>query len=739
MADLYAEVIVDIQSSALDRGFHYAVPEDLRERICIGATVSVPFGKSGRLVRGYVTDLVPVCGYDPDKIKNVREVLTDGETAESRLVALAAWIADHYACGMISALKTVLPARRKMSAKVEQTVWLSGDTEQADAQRAAFVSKHAVAKARVLSALLAENGQKRNLLAKAAQVPASVIDGLIREGILLSETTESVRGSVRPDDIRPEPAPALTPQQKTALEGIREEWKKGHPDLLHGETGSGKTLLYMELIEETLREGKQAIVLIPEIALTYQTVRRFVGRFGGQVSFLHSRLSEGEKYDLHKEARKGNIKIMIGPRSALFTPFPALGLIVIDEEHEDTYRSESTPRYDARAAAEKRCEIEGAKLLLGSATPSILTYEKTRKGIYGLVRLRGRFGTSGRTVRVIDMKQELKEGNRSVLSSEMRARLEAVLREGHQAMLFLNRRGYAGFVTCRSCGFVLKCPHCDVSLTEHANGTMICHYCGYTAPKIARCPSCGSPAVGGMRIGTQQVEKQIAEAFPKARIVRMDRDTTGGKEGHARILKQFASREADILVGTQMIVKGHDFPEVALIGVLAADLSLNDADYRSAERTYALVAQAVGRCGRADVDGTAVIQTYHPDHYSIQAAAGDNYESFFEEEISFRSLMDYPPCAEMMAVLGTGPDEEQLASAMTHIRKLIDRMDPKGSAHALGPAPLSVRKVRDQFRMALYMRHPEHAMLVRIAGRIEQYVRANTGFDGITIQYDFNV
>ncbi len=739
MTELYAEVIVDIANSALDRGFHYAVPERLRDRVCVGATVSVPFGKSGRVVRGYVVDLTDKCEYDPEKIKPVMDVLTDEETAEARLVSLAVWISEHYACGMIQALRTVLPSRRKMPAKVEQTLWLGTGKPEADAIRAGFEEKRAVAKARVLSALLAEDGLKRSLLMKNAHVPGSVIDGLIRDGILIPDETETMRGGIRAGEIPGAKIPELTEAQKEALCGIRKEWEKGKPVLLHGETGSGKTLLYMELIEETLREGKQAIVLIPEIALTYQTVRRFVGRFGNQVSFLHSRLSEGEKYDLHKEARKGNIRIMIGPRSALFTPFPDLGLIIIDEEHEDTYRSESTPRYDARETAEKRCRIEGAKLLFGSATPSILTYERTRAGEVGLVRLRQRFGSSQRTVRIVDMKQELKNGNRSVLSDELRARLENVLAGGHQAMLFLNRRGYAGFVSCRSCGFVLKCPHCDVSLTEHADGTMICHYCGHTQPKLARCPSCGSPAVGGMRIGTQQVEKQIAAAFPEVRVARMDRDTTGGKEGHSKILKQFASGGADILIGTQMIVKGHDFPEVALIGVLAADLSLNDADYRSAERTYALIAQAIGRCGRADVDGTAVIQTYRPDHYSIEAAAADDYEAFFEEEISFRSLMDYPPCAEMMAVLGTCADEDQLSAGMRHIRNLIDRIDPKGSVHALGPAPLSVRKIRDRYRQAVYLRNPDHGVLVRVAERIAKYVRANSGFDKITIQFDFNV
>ena len=739
MSEHFAEVIVDIQSGALDRKFTYRIPDTLFERACIGALCLAPFGKSGRLVRGYIVGILTESPYDITKVKPLADILTDEETAESRLVMLAAWMAEHYACGMIQALRTVLPAKKKMAAKVESTIWLSTDTAEADRLRNTFSEKHAVAKARVMTALLAENGMPKSLLLKKAGVPSSVVAGLIRDGVLQEESRETSRGLIDGETIVKTEAPALTEAQKEALEGIRRAFRDGKTALLHGTTGSGKTLLYMELIEEVLREGKQAIVLIPEIALTYQTVRRFTGRFGTQVSFLHSRLSEGEKYDLHKEAKKGGIRIMIGPRSALFTPFPNLGIIIVDEEHEDTYRSESTPRYDAVVTAEKRCSLEGARLLLGSATPSVRSFHKTETGQYVKIPLRQRFGTSKKEIVVADMREELLKGNRSILSDALRDKLSGVLRDGHQAMLFLNRRGYAGFVTCRSCGYVLKCPHCDVSLTEHISGTMVCHYCGYTVRKAERCPSCGSGAIGGMRIGTEQVEQQIRNAFPGVRCMRMDRDTTGGKEGHTRILKRFAEHETDILIGTQMIVKGHDFPQVALIGVLAADLSLNDSDYRSAERTYALIAQAIGRCGRADVNGCAVIQTYHPDHYSITAAVREDYEGFYEQEISYRSLLDYPPCAEMMAVLGTAENEELLQKGMQHIRMLIDRIDPNGSAHALGPAPLSVKKVRDRYREAIYLRHPDHGVLVSIADRITQYARVNSGFDRITLQYDFNI
>ena len=495
----------------------------------------------------------------------------------------------------------------------------------------------------------------------------------------------------------------------------------------------------MKLIEETLNRGEQAIVLIPEIALTYQTVRRFYARFGEKVSVINSRQSQGERYDQFKRARKGEVQVMVGPRSALFTPFSRLGLIVIDEEHEPSYKSENSPRYHARETAVKRAELEHARVVLGSATPSLEAYSRAVSDEYVLVKLKARYGERPMPkVSIVDLREELKAGNRSILSRELWGGIERRLESREQIMLFLNRRGYAGFVSCRSCGHVMKCPHCDVSLSEHNNGRLICHYCGYETKKPQVCPECGSPYIGGFKAGTQQIEKVVQDTFPGVRTLRMDFDTTRNKGSYEKILASFAAHEADVLIGTQMIVKGHDFPDVTLVGVIAADLSLNADDYRCGERTFQLLCQAVGRCGRGKKPGEAVIQTYHPDHYSIQAAAVQDYEAFYEEEMSYRELMDYPPAAHMMAVLGSCPEEELLIQAMHYLQLYINRIYKKKDLHVIGPAYASVGKVKDIYRQVIYLKHEDYGTLVRIRDQMEKYIEINSGFRKIYIQFDFS-
>ena len=423
----------------------------------------------------------------------------------------------------------------------------------------------------------------------------------------------------------------LNEEQQRIVDEITGEWEEDPPGryLIHGITGSGKTEVYMELIRYAVSRGQQAIVLIPEIALTYQTVLRFYRNFGDRVSVINSRLSQGERYDQFERARNGELDVMIGPRSALFTPFSRLGIIVMDEEHEPAYQSETMPRYHAREVALQRGKMEHARVVLGSATPSLEAYYGAMTGKYRLFRLTRRAGQAELpSVSVVDLRQELREGNRSMLSRSLREAIEERLSSGEQVMLFLNRRGYAGFVSCRSCGHVLTCPHCAVSLSLHRGGKLVCHYCGYEQPAVKNCPRCGSGFIRTFRAGTQQVEEELQREFPRARVLRMDLDTTRGKEDHQKILSAFAGREADILVGTQMIVKGHDFPDVTLVGALAADLSLHIPDYRAAERTFQLLTQAAGRAGRGKSRGLVIIQTYDPDHYAVQAAAAQDYESF---------------------------------------------------------------------------------------------------------------
>ena len=495
----------------------------------------------------------------------------------------------------------------------------------------------------------------------------------------------------------------------------------------------------MAMIRKVVEAGRQAIVLIPEIALTWQTVLRFQRMFGDRVSILNSRMSAGERYDQMQRAKKGEIDVMIGPRSALFTPFPRLGLIVIDEEHEGSYKSEQVPRYHARETAVERARLEGAGVVLGSATPSLEAFYRCERGEYVLLRLPSRAGSGTLPrVRVADMREELKKGNRSIFSDSLRELMADRLQKGQQTMLFINRRGYAGFVSCRSCGHVIKCPHCDVSLSAHRGGRLVCHYCGYERPMVRTCPECGSPHIGGFKAGTQQIEEMVKREFPGARVLRMDADTTRRKDGHEKILSAFGDGEADILVGTQMIVKGHDFPNVTLVGVLAADMSLYTDDYRSAECTFQLLTQAAGRAGRGEGGGEVVIRTYSPEHYSIETAARQDYEAFYEEEIRYREIMGYPPAAHLLAVLLAAQDEEKLTTASAYLKEFAARLGSSGQLAVIGPASPHVGKVSDVYRKILYLKSEKYGMLVKAKDRMEQYIELNRGFRDIRIQFDFD-
>ena len=738
---IYADIIIDISSDKLDRSFQYCVPAHLEQEIKLGMVVSIPFGNSNQLRKGYVTGLSQEAKVDPSMLKEIAGCCSAEETTESRLIALAAWMKENYGSTMIQALKTVLPIKEKIRAKEKRYLSLSISEEKAAEILAQLEKTRFKARTRLLRELLQEKRLDYTTASRELGVAASVVKKLEEQGILHIEYDEVQRNSLNTGDIQKEEPLPLTTEQESAVQCILEEWKSAQPRpvLLEGVTGSGKTQVYMKLIEETLNRGEQAIVLIPEIALTYQTVRRFYARFGEKVSVINSRQSQGERYDQFKRARKGEVQVMVGPRSALFTPFSRLGLIVLDEEHEPSYKSENSPRYHARETAVKRAELEHARVVLGSATPSLEAYSRAVSDEYVLVKLKARYGERPMPkVSIVDLREELKAGNRSILSRELWGGIERRLESREQIMLFLNRRGYAGFVSCRSCGHVMKCPHCDVSLSEHNNGRLICHYCGYETKKPQVCPECGSPYIGGFKAGTQQIEKVVQDTFPGVRTLRMDFDTTRNKGSYEKILASFAAHEADVLIGTQMIVKGHDFPDVTLVGVIAADLSLNADDYRCGERTFQLLCQAVGRCGRGKKPGEAVIQTYHPDHYSIQAAAVQDYEAFYEEEMSYRELMDYPPAAHMMAVLGSCPEEELLIQAMHYLQLYINRIYKKKDLHVIGPAYASVGKVKDIYRQVIYLKHEDYGTLVRIRDQMEKYIEINSGFRKIYIQFDFS-
>ena len=742
---MYADIIVDITHEKLDKIFQYRIPKEMEGRLQTGMEVLIPFGRANRETKGYVIGFSEKCNYDPEKIKEITQIIQNHIAIEAKLVALAAWMKEHYGGTMIQALKTVLPIKQQEKQKEQRSIRLLLDRREAKERLSYFLSKNQTARARVVAALLDRPILPYEYVTRQLKVTAAVLRAMEEQGILQIEAEVVYRNPVTAKRTKQQSF-CYTEAQQAAIHIFCEEyrWGKRGTYLVYGVTGSGKTEVYMEMIEHVIAEGKQAIVLIPEIALTYQTVMRFYQRFGDRVSIINSRLSKGERYDQMLRAKRGEINVMIGPRSALFTPFERLGLIIIDEEHEGTYKSEQTPRYHARETAIARAAMEGASVVLGSATPSMEAFYKAVTGEFRLLRLPERAKQRAMAhVTVADMRKELEKGNRSIFSDALRSLMEDRLKKKEQIMLFLNRRGYAGFISCRSCGHVVKCPHCDVSLSSHRNGKLVCHYCGYEQPMVTSCPECGSSHVGGFRAGTQQIEELLLREFPQAKVLRMDMDTTKQKDGHEKILAAFSSGEADILVGTQMIVKGHDFGNVTLVGVLAADLSLYADDYRAGERTFQLLTQAAGRAGRGEKAGEVVIQTYSPEHYSIVAAAKQDYEQFFQEEMTYRALMGYPPASQLMAVLVSCKEEELLETACHYLKAYAETCCKKceragTSVQLIGPASPYVGKVRDTYRRVIYLKSEQEAVLVFLKDQLEQYIEINSGFQNLWIQFDLN-
>ena len=731
---MYADIIVDITHEKLDKVFQYRIPSHLEGMLKVGMEVVVPFGMGNKEIKGYVTGFSERAEYAPEKMKEVLKIAEESVAIESKLVALAAWMKESYGGTMIQALKTVLPIKKKEKAKEKQKVRLLLPEAEGKEKLELYLHKNQKARARLLAALLDQPEQDYDFLIHKLNLTRSVVRALEEQKVLALESEQVYRNPVIYQQ-KEQKEIIYTEEQQAAIRTFSKDYEQGirKTYLLYGVTGSGKTEVYMEMIDKVLSEGRQAIVLIPEIALTYQTVMRFYTRFGGRVSILNSRMSQGERYDQMERVKKGEVDIMIGPRSALFTPFERLGLIVIDEEHEPTYKSEQVPRFHARETAIERARMEGASVVLGSATPSLEAFYACECGRYQMLRLRNRTGKQALPeVYVADMREELKHGNRSILSDRLKVLMQDRLEKKEQIMLFLNRRGYAGFVSCRACGYVVKCPHCDVSLSVHRGGKMVCHYCGYETQTVKNCPVCGSPYIGGFRAGTQQIEDLVKREFPQARVLRMDMDTTKNKGGHEKILAKFADEEADIMIGTQMIVK------VTLVGVLAADMSLYSDDYRSGERTFQLLTQAAGRAGRGRRPGEVIIQTYSPDHYSIRMAARQDYEGFYEKEMNYRDLMGYPPASQLMAVLMTGSDENKLTTAAEYLKKYVIRVSADGEVQVIGPASPSVGKVNDVYRKVIYLKSEEYQVLVRIKNHMERYIEINRGFANMRIQFDFN-
>lgn len=740
---VYIDVIVDISVNSLDRIFQYRVPEELLDAVTVGCQVNVPFGSGNRRRQAYVIGVDTVLAYDASKIKDILGV-TKAPAATGQLIALADWMHERYGCTMAQALKTVLPVKKSVK-EVKRTAYFLADREGAQQLlEKSRKSRREKARVRLLEAMLKEGCMSKETVTGVLQISASTMKSILQTGVIREETSQVYRNPVR-QRLDGWQEVCLNDEQMNAVASIwqnaaicREHWSREQGmHLLYGITGSGKTEVYMALMEKVLNEGRQIIVLIPEISLTLQTVSRFYARFGSQIAVMNSRLSAGERYDQYMRAKRGEASIMIGPRSALFTPFDRLGLIIIDEEHESAYQSEIVPRYQAAEVAARRAEMSGALVVLGSATPSVAVYQKAREGMIGLHRLTQRARTGSRLpdVKVVDLREEFRMKNRGILSQSLHEAMDACLKRGDQMMLFLNRRGYAGFVSCRSCGYVVKCRHCDVSMTVHHHTLLKCHYCGSEQPMPRVCPSCGSPYIAGFGVGTQKVEEFVQKEFPEARILRMDRDTTSGKDDMGRILQTFSEGGADILIGTQMIVKGHDFANVTLVGILAADLSLFAGDYQSSERTFQLLTQAAGRAGRGDRPGEVIIQTYQPEHYCIQTAAAQDYDSFYSQEIRFRQMLHYPPDRQMMVMLAEGEHDQQTGQAVQKLREIAGEADFE-AVEFIGPSRAGIAKAKDMYRYTMYMKHQDIKELMRLRDFLEGYLKWSQQFSNIYFTFD---
>ncbi len=597
---------------------------------------------------------------------------------------------------------------------------------------------------RVLEMLLDTEYISVQDIVRFAGVSPGVLNTLKKYGYIDFKDVEVIRDPYRDRDY-PRTRPLTpTPSQAAALKELRSmvDANRFHEVLLHGVTGSGKTEVYLQLIQYCLDKGRQAIVLVPEISLTPQMVERFKGRFGERVAVLHSRLSPGERYDQWRMIKDGEIKVAVGARSAVFAPFDNLGVIIIDEEHETTYKSETTPKYHARDIAKQRCMAGNALLVYGSATPSIETYYRAQRGEISLLELteRANRGLLPHT-EIIDMRRELDSGNRSMFSSRLAVEIEKNIKSGQQTMLFLNRRGYASFVLCRKCGLALTCPNCSISLTYHAyDDRLICHYCGYTVKNPETCPRCKSRYIRHFGTGTQKVEEELAKHFPGCTVIRMDMDTTTYKNSHEEILTAFREKNINIMVGTQMIAKGHDFPNVTLVGVLAADGMLNTGDYRASERTFQLITQVAGRAGRGELPGRVIIQAYNTEDFSINAACRHDYKGFYSQEIRIRKKLWYPPFTNLACVILSGPYDRAVAQKAREVAKdLGDCFKDFGqSAQILGPARAPLSRIKNKFRWRIIIKCPDLEGLVSVLTHITDEYGKSRGKSNIDLSVDIN-
>ena len=714
---MIAHVIVDVIHSNVAKPFSYMIPEGMR--VEPGMRVNVPLAR--RYVDGIVVRITEDCDIPEDKLKPVRKALDSYAAVLPHMMALAEELAEQDHCPLAETLRLMLPAamRTGRAGIKEVSLFQIADMNSIDK---AIDAQGRSNKRKMLLRVLSDGTAKTTAeLSQWVNAPAEALGRLVADGYVIKTSRQQMRSPYQDMKLTPNEAPVLTEEQNKALEVMLPDLRTGKGAfLLHGVTGSGKTEVYLAMVETALEMGKNAIILVPEIALTPQMVQWFRNRFGPRTAVLHSRLSDGERVDEWRRIRLGDANVVIGARSAVFAPVENLGLIVIDEEHEQSYLSDRHPRYDARKVARSRAQREGATLILSSATPSILSFSQAQDGEYMLVEMMNRVHNRPLPeVTVVDMRKELAAGNRSMISALLRQKLADCFTKGQQAMLFINRRGYHTFVSCRNCGYVMRCDQCDVSLTLHqprdgSQGLLRCHFCGKTERPPDVCPSCGSKYIRYFGCGTQKVEDEIHKLFPNVKTIRMDNDTTQKKDAHYHILTAFREGKAQVLIGTQMIAKGLDYPRVTIVGIIAADLSLFVQDYRAQERTFQLITQMAGRAGRAEENGEVIVQTYKPEHPCIVAAAAQDYRAFYNEEYGRRRTGLYPPFTLFARLLVESANTEAAKRKCGHLYDeanafLDEHPECKKRVLSIRADEAPIRMIRGKYRYHVLLKLFEHS------------------------------
>ena len=729
----------------LDRPFDYAIPLDMKEKVQPGVRVEVPFTRANRRTEGIVLALAPIGAYE--KLKPISEVLDETPILTQAQIKLALWMHERFFCTVYEAVKAMLPAglwfkngKRRVSDKYVTMAALAVPAEEA-AEAAEQKRRRAPQQSELLRTLCAIGRAALPDLREFTGASLQSVRALRDAGLISLEDVPVYRRPEAPEGER-QPLPKLNSEQTKAFKGILKlaGGKKASGALLFGVTGSGKTTIYIRLIAEMRRRGKTAILLVPEIALTPQMLRTFSSHFGDDIAVLHSSLSAGERLDEWRRIKNGEAGVVIGTRSAIFAPAEDLGIIIIDEEQEDSYKSENAPRYHARDVAKFRCAQDNALLLLGSATPDVESRWRAEQGSYAYFTLSRRFNEQSMpSVEIVDMKRELRRGNGSSISERLRSEISENLERGEQSILFLNRRGANKLITCVDCGFTYSCPNCSVSLTYHSfSRRLMCHHCGYTQWLDEHCPECGG-TLKYVGTGTQKLEEELHELFPDTPVLRMDTDTVAPAGGHDVLLERFQTERIPIMVGTQMVTKGLNFENVTLVGVISADQSLYAGDYRATERTFSLITQVVGRSGRFEKPGRAVIQTFTPENETIRQAARQDYESFYRAEIELRRLQALPPFTELLCITMSGREESLVLGCAAKARdELLDATRSESGVRVLGPAPLSVLRVNNNYRYRVTLCAPPGRGMRRLAADVVARYSEDKQFRGVSVYADTN-